>query len=244
MSSMGAMKPERREDSETHALIAGLTELSVRAGHDMVGPLNQAGSLLALFIKRHKGQIDAEADQLLDYLQGASVRMEGVVNGLRRYMESVGHTPLRTMVDLNETLDAAQVQLQKKIRESQSVIESEPLPVVWADSEQMAVVFENLLDNSIKFCVAGAPVHIRVSSSSNAEGIAVTVSDAGIGIDPEHSEAIFLPFRRLNGREYPGAGLGLAAVKTIVEMHGGDVRLAPQEGCSGAAIEFTLPVPA
>jgi light-regulated signal transduction histidine kinase (bacteriophytochrome) len=210
----------------------------------MVGPLNQAGSLLALFIKRYRGQIDAEADQLLEFLQGASARMEGVVNGLRRYMESVGRTPVRAALDLNEALETARAQLQKKIRESESVIESEPLPTAWADRDQMSVVFENLLDNSIKFRIAGEPARIRVSSSRNTERIAITVSDAGMGIDAEHSESIFLPFRRLNGREYPGAGLGLAAVKTIVEMHGGDVRLLPPDGSPGAAIEFTLPVPA
>src|SRR5947209_20369700 len=83
---------------------AALTELAARAGHDMVGPLNQAGSLLALFIKRYRGQLDSDADQLLDFLQSASLRMEGVLEGLRCYMDVVGRMPEFAAVDLNQAL--------------------------------------------------------------------------------------------------------------------------------------------
>src|SRR6185437_8085278 len=75
---------DRQNVVEARALLSGLTDLSSHAGHDLVGPLNQAGSLLALLIRRYRNQIDSEADQLLEYLQSASIRMEGMVTGIGR----------------------------------------------------------------------------------------------------------------------------------------------------------------
>jgi light-regulated signal transduction histidine kinase (bacteriophytochrome) len=232
-----AREPDR--SIETRALLAALTEVSARAGHDMVGPLNQAGSLLALFVKRYKGKLDGDADQLLDFLQSASSRMEGVINGLRVYMEAVGTVPECSALELNVPLESALQRLQKEIAVTASTIECGTLPVARADRTQLSIVFEQLIENAIKFRNAGEPAHIRVEGIREGDVVTVTVRDSGIGIDPEQGEAIFLPFKRLNGREYPGSGLGLAAVKAIVEMHGGTIWLA-NDAEGGTAIAFTL----
>ncbi len=232
--STNVVVPARQTDGPTEAMLEALTELTSRAGHDMVGPLNQAGSLLALFIKRYKDSLDSDAEQLLGFLHSASVRMEGVVNGLRDYMEAIGHLPVCSAVDLNDVLARA----KERSGETGALIESEPLPVVWADREQVAFVFQQLIDNAAKFRNPEEQVRITVSAARDGDIVAIKVHDEGIGIDPEQGENIFLPFRRLNGREYPGAGLGLAAVKAIVAMHGGVARLAGSG--PGTTIEFTL----
>ena len=226
---------------ETQALLAALTELAARAGHDMVGPLNQAGSLLALFIKRYRGKLDAEADQLLEFLQGSASRMEGVIEGLRDYFEALNRTPVCSASDLTCCLTRAREHLQKQITESGASIESDPLPTAFADAAQIACVFQQLIENAIKFRNPDRPLRIHVSAACEAAMVTVTVQDTGMGIDPENAEMIFLPFKRLNGREYPGAGLGLAAVKAIIEMHGGNIRVVPAESPdAGTTIEFTL----
>jgi light-regulated signal transduction histidine kinase (bacteriophytochrome) len=235
-----AKKP--RGSTEARALLAGLTDLAARAGHDMVGPLNQAGSLLALLIKRYRGKIDSDADQLLDFLHSASLRMEGVIDGLRGYVESVGKPPVYGDVDLNQAFATALDRLQSEIAESGAVVTADPLPRAWADGSQIAIVFQQLLGNAIKFRNEGMAARIHVSCVPAGEMLAIQVRDEGIGIDPEHQDAIFQPFRRLNGREYPGAGLGLSAVKTIIEMHGGSVRLVPRpEVDASTCIEFSIP---
>jgi light-regulated signal transduction histidine kinase (bacteriophytochrome) len=234
--------PAREPDRaiETRALLAALTELSARAGHDMVGPLNQAGSLLALFIKRYKGKLDGDADQLLDFLQSASARMEGAINGLRGYMEAVGKVPEYSALDLNGSLERALQRLPAVIAGSDASIERGRLPMARADETQLPIVFEQLIENAIKFRKAGEPARIRIDGTGEGDVVTVTIRDYGIGIDPEYRDAIFLPFKRLNGREYPGSGLGLAAVKAIVEMHGGTIWLASPDAEGGTAIAFTL----
>ena len=77
---------QEREAAEARALLIALTGFSERAGHDMAGPLNQAATLVSLFIKRTGKQPDGESDQLLDYLLGASERMEQAGRGVRKFM--------------------------------------------------------------------------------------------------------------------------------------------------------------
>ncbi len=232
-----------QEALETRTLLTELTEFSIRAGHDLLGPLNQAGSLLALFIRRHKAEVGAEGDELLNYLQTASDRMENVVAGVRKYFEIAGRRPDFTSVDLNVSLASSLASLRQAVSASEAVVDSDPLPTVSADAIQMRTMFEILIGNSIKFQKPGTPPRIRVSVRAHgAPGFhTIAVEDNGIGFDAENAESAFQPFRRLNGREYPGAGLGLAMAKLIAGMHGGTILAAPSEG-GGTTVEFTVPV--
>jgi len=231
----------RQEVIAAQALLSGLTELSSRAGHDLLGPINQAGSLLQLFVKRYSSQLDPEADKLLEFLQSASSTMEGAVAGVRKFLEIAGRPPSFGPVDLNDSLACSQVGLGKSIVVSSAVIESDPLPVISADATQMAAIFEILIGNSIKFRRPEAPPRIHVSLNPLGE---IAIADNGIGIDPEYNETVFLPFKRLNGRAYAGAGLGLTTAKLIAEMHGGSIRIGPVSNCEGISqgtqVHFTV----
>jgi light-regulated signal transduction histidine kinase (bacteriophytochrome) len=242
------MSPQTEQgEIEPEPLITSLAEFSARAGHDLLGPLNQASSLLALFIKRYRNQLDSEADHLLDFLLSASERMEGAVTGVRKYMEVTGSPPAFQTVDLNASLASALARLTKPIAESRAAIESDTLPVTMADAVQMAAMFEILIGNAIKFRKPDTAPCIRISSrpagDSLGDGFVVAIADNGIGIDPAYQDAVFLPFKRLNGREYPGPGLGLATAKLIAGLHGGSIRIesaAESEAVDATCVSFTV----
>jgi light-regulated signal transduction histidine kinase (bacteriophytochrome) len=239
-----APQPEmsRQELIAAQALLSGLTAFSERAGHDLLGPLNQAGSLLALFVKRNEDGRNSETDNLMEFLKNASSRMERITAGVRKYMEIAGRLPRLEPVDLNAALTSAQATLERAISETGAVIVSGPLPVVPADPVHMLTIFEILIGNSIKFGRRDAPPRIRISSvkagGSAGDGHGIEVSDNGIGIDPEYNESVFLPFKRLSG--YPGAGLGLATAKLIAELHGGSIRLNTAPPGGGTSLQFTI----
>ncbi len=233
-------EPIRRELIEARALLAGLAELSQRAGHDLAGPLNQAASLLALFIKRYRDRLDPGADRLLEFLQSASTNLEGAVAAFRQYMEIAGGSMIVGPVDLNASLAASLARLEKAILENCAVIVPDLLPVVSADAARMATIFEILIGNSIKFRKPDVPPHIRISLRKTRENTAIAIADNGIGIDPEHHEIVFLPFKRLNGRKYAGAGVGLAMAKLMIGMHGGSIRIESGES-GGICVLFTVP---
>ena len=233
-----------RDAARARALITALTGFSEKAGHDLAGPLNQASSLLGLFIKKYRNQIDADAEQLLDYLQSGAERMESAARGVRKFMDIAGKPVSMEIVDLNQALAAARERLGPDIAESGAAIVSEPLPVVCGEAAQLTTVFENLIGNSIKFREAEETPRVNVSARRVGEMHEIAIRDAGIGVEAEDAKVLFVAFQRLNGREYPGPGLGLAMARMIVEMHGGEIAIEPAaEGARGTCVRFTLRPP-
>jgi signal transduction histidine kinase len=112
---------------------------------------------------------------------------------------------------------------------------------VLADSDRIAQVLDNLLDNAIRFSPSGGEV--RVSLSREADQVACRVADAGPGIPAEHLPFIFERFYRADqsrGRGQGGSGLGLAIVRGLVQAHSGRTEASSVQG-QGTTITFWLP---
>jgi chemotaxis family two-component system sensor kinase Cph1 len=125
------------------------------------------------------------------------------------------------------------------VKESGAVITHDPLPMVEADQTQLSQVFQNLLGNSIKYRSPEPPkIHLSARRLDGFHEFSVT--DNGIGVDPEHHERIFGVFKRLHGKDVPGTGIGLAICRKIIESHGGQIWIESRLG-EGATFKFTLP---
>src|SRR6185503_5104316 len=131
------------------------------------------------------------------------------------------------------------VTLQAAISESGAVVTSEPLPTVQAERVMLMQVFQNLLANSIKYRGEQTP-RIHVAAERSAEGWLFSVRDNGIGIHPQDAERVFGMFKRLHGPEIPGAGIGLALCKKVVERHGGRIWVESESG-QGSTFKFIIP---
>src|SRR5262249_49883530 len=110
---------------------------------------------------------------------------------------------------------------------------------VLCDPGQLSALFTALLDNSLKFRGAARP-EIRISAFRDQDCWQFRFIDNGIGIEPKDSEAVFYLFKRLNGDRYPGAGIGLAMARRVVETHGGRIWLRSARG-HGTQFHFPLP---
>jgi signal transduction histidine kinase len=119
---------------------------------------------------------------------------------------------------------------------------TEGLPAVECDSDKIRQCLLNLVSNAIKFTNPGGGVN--VSASVHGDKVVVAVSDTGIGIADEHLPRVWDVFYQVDGsatREYGGAGIGLAIVKSFVEAHGGEV-IATSKANAGSTFSFVLPV--
>ena len=143
-------------------------------------------------------------------------------------------------IDGNVALQEALKNLEAAIQESGAIVEHAQLPVLVADSSQLAQVFQNLIGNAIKFRGSEPPL-IRVSAELMGKEWILSVADNGIGIAPEHADSVFVVFRRLHTRaEYPGNGIGLSICKKIIEQHGGRIWVESEVG-QGSTFRFALP---
>ena len=109
-----------------------------------------------------------------------------------------------------------------------------------ADESQLVRLFQNLIDNAIKFHGEEHP-RIFISAKDMGKDWQFSIKDNGIGIEDEYKDRIFTIFQRLHSKEeYPGTGIGLAVSKRIVERHGGKIWCESEKG-QGTTFYFTIP---
>ncbi len=144
-------------------------------------------------------------------------------------------------VSVEEALDAALANLRSAIQESQAYIARDPMPAVAADPAHLEQLFENLISNAVKFRYFSAKPRVHVGCRRDGPHLVFSVRDNGIGIEPQYYEKVFQIFQRLHTREkYPGAGIGLAICRKIVEHYGGRIWIEPTPG-GGTTFYFTWP---
>ena len=142
-------------------------------------------------------------------------------------------------VDLDRLLSFVRKQLQNRVTASSATIESGPLPVVMGNEQQLTLLFHHLIGNAIKFRGTAPPL-IRIAAWKEGDCHHFTISDNGIGIEPEYSEQVFRIFERLHHIDrYPGTGIGLAICKKIVALHHGRIWVESVFG-EGSTFHFTL----
>jgi signal transduction histidine kinase len=154
-------------------------------------------------------------------------------------------------VSLQSVVDRALTDLTGAIEESGARISVKgERSSVRADPGLLALVFQNLIGNAIKFHGEdGTPqVTVALHPDPDAGECEIAIHDEGIGIEPEYAERIFVIFQRLHPKErYGGTGIGLAMCRKIVEYHGGRIWLdteRPSNGTPrpGTTFRFTLPI--
>lgn len=207
--------------------------------HDLQEPLRMITSFTQLLQMQYKDALDDKANEYIRFAVEGSKRMYDLLNGLLSY--SRVHTRGSTFVEtsLNDVVVNVTENLRLLIAETGAELIIEELPVINADVNQMTQLMQNLIDNSIKFCET-KPV-VRISSRSDDGMHIISVSDNGIGIDPQYFSKIFKIFQRLHLKEhYKGTGIGLALCKKIVERHGGELWLESTPG-KGSTFFFSFP---
>ena len=193
-----------------------------------------------LLIKSYPGEFGSEASTFVANIVDGTTRMRDLLSDLLAYTEirSRDEEPLE-VVDLNVVIENVRQNLKASIDESGAVVTSDRLPLLRVHRAHFQPLFQNLIGNAIKYRSAQPPrIHISVREVDGE--LRFTVSDNGIGIDPEYHKQIFEVFRRLHGRKIPGTGVGLAICQRVVERYGGRIWVESQAG-QGAAFLFTLP---
>ncbi len=214
-----------------------LEEFAYVASHDLQEPLRMVSSFTQLLAARYKDKLDSQAKEFIDFAVDGAQRMQRLINDLLQYSRIKTRGKALSFTDLNDVIKQTLHNLSIKIKEKNAIITYDQLPVVNADDGQMVQLFQNLIDNSLKFCNNQPVIHISVAEENG--NYRIILHDNGIGIEPQYFDRIFQIFQRLHLRdEYGGTGIGLAICKRIVERHGGKIWV--ESNGEGAQFQFTI----
>ena len=222
---------------------AELEQFAYVASHDLQEPLRKVASFCQLLEKRYADKLDDRGRQYINFAVDGAKRLQVLINDLLTFSRVGRASDMRVRVPIRQPLDSAIAAVATAIEESGAVIEPpEHLPEVAGDPTLLAMLWQNLIGNAIKFRAPDRAPVVRITAAEEAGGKwQFCVIDNGIGIPPEFAEKVFVIFQRLHAREsYPGTGIGLALCKRIVEHHGGDISLDTAYA-GGTRICFTLP---
>jgi signal transduction histidine kinase len=220
-----------------------LEQFAYIASHDLQEPLRKVASFTQLLQRRYAGQLDARADQYIEFAVDGAKRMQALINDLLQYSRVGRSAREPALVASDAALAQARNNLATAMEETGATVETGHLPLVLAELPLLTAVFQNLLSNALKFS-GGKPPRIVITCTRDEPFWLFSFSDNGIGIKPEYAERIFVIFQRLHERSaYPGTGIGLAMTRKIVEYFGGRIWLDTNH-TEGSRFLFTLPMPA
>jgi signal transduction histidine kinase len=207
--------------------------------HDLKEPVRTIRSFLERITDKHN--LCDNSRRYFQYVNEAADRMGALIDAVHFYTRlDAAEQMQKTFCDITCVLEDVQGNLAQLIKERAAIITYAALPQVHANQVQMVQLFQNLLTNAIRHCKSS--VTIVVSAEEHEDHWRMMVRDNGPGIDLEHLEMIFHPFKRASHRkeDEPGLGLGLAITRKIVELHGGRIWCESQPG-AGTSFLFTWP---
>ena len=216
-----------------------LQQFAYSASHDLQEPLRTISSYINLFIKNYGGTLTSEGREYLEFASDGAQRMHHLIKDLLTYSKLDYHNEPMTNFEGNETIRQALDNLQKSVEESNALILYPDLPVMYGNHSQIILLFQNLIENAIKFRSKSEPL-VMIDMEDKPECWEFTIRDNGIGIAPQFQQKIFGIFNRLHGRdEIQGSGLGLSICKKIVERHRGTISVDSRPG-KGSAFIFSI----
>jgi len=219
------------------------------AAHQLRTPLTGIRWSYQAILEEGQGNLQPEQRKLLESGLSTTLRMVDLVNDLLSVarieegkfgilLKKQALTPL-----LARFADLFSQRAREKGVAFLSEIARDPsIPDVAFDEEKLGIVFDNLLDNALKYTEPGGRITLR--ASREGDHVAIEIIDTGVGIPPGQMHRIFTKFFRADNAlrlHTSGTGLGLYVVKNIVEKHGGTVEVESHEG-KGTTFRMTLPV--
>jgi PAS domain S-box-containing protein len=210
-----------------------LEQFAYVASHDLSEPLRTISGYVELLARRYGGELDADADRFIQHTVDGCGRMRQLIDDLLAYSRA-GHTvDLSAAVDCSSVAEEVRFGMAAALDESGGQVDFDHLPTVRGDRAQITQLFQNLVANAVKFARPGVPPRVLIEAHGDGGEWIFSVTDNGIGIDPEYRDRIFGMFQRLHARDsYPGTGIGLAICMRIVRAHRGEIWVAdtPDEG--------------
>jgi hypothetical protein len=230
-------------EERTTALTAINRELeafSYSVSNDLRGPLVAFDGLSQALLDDYSGQLDERAKDYLRRMRGASQRMTSVFDGLQALFRLTSGEIHREEIDLSALAEEVVDELRAATPGDKAQVDITPGMTVRGDQRLIRILLSNLIGNALKFTGATAKPKVEIGREIVDGETRTFVRDNGVGFDMISSHRLFGAFQRLHSQsEFPGAGIGLATARRIVNRHGGRIWAEGAVG-EGATFYFVI----
>jgi signal transduction histidine kinase len=230
-----------------------LEDFAYVASHDLQEPLRKISTFSNLLVNRYGDALEGDAKMYLSRIAAGAENMRMFIDNLLDFSRVTRVKEQFAPTDLNFIMQQVLADLELTIGETCTHVNAERLPVVNVSASQMKQLFNNIINNAIKFRKPRTNCEINITTRllsadeiltlgllQNKNYYRISITDNGIGFEPEYAGRIFQVFQRLHGKsEYPGSGIGLAICKKITEFHKGYIYAEQKDG--GACFHVILP---
>ena len=205
--------------------------------HDLAGPMRR----VTAFAEMLEDDSDVPVEQSIAFIKAAAEQAGNLITQLQAYFK-LGRTATPEPTSSRACLDTALQSLASDLEASDASVEIGALPDFEYYPALLTTLFENVIDNSIKYRSAERGLEIRVTSQDLGESWKIAVDDNGIGIEDHERERAFELLTRLGASSTTaGPGVGLAICRRIIECGGGEIRIESSALGSGTRLAFELP---
>lgn len=229
-----------------------LEEFAYVASHDLQEPLRKISTFSERLKLKFENELGDDGKSYIARMLNAAANMRMLIENLLNFSRLTVKKVEYAKTGMNALLDEVLAEIELQIDESHAVVRHDKLPELEVIPSQIKQLFSNIILNAIKFKKQDVNPVIDIKSvpltaaekeqyylQADVPYYAINISDNGIGFEQEYAEKIFQIFQRLHGKsEYPGAGIGLAICKKIVDNHHGKLFAygKPGEGATFTAI--------
>lgn len=247
-----SLEERNRELEQSNTELATFNHI---ASHDLQEPLRIIQTYISRISEKEMNTMSETTKGYMIRIQASIARLRILINDLLLYSRTNKGERVFEPADLNELLENARLEMAQAMEDKKATLLSDSLPRLTVIPFQIQQLFINLISNSLKFSQPGRPPVIRITADQVVypqQGVPpvsipktfarISISDNGMGFEPQYAENIFILFHRLHMKnEYPGSGIGLSICKKIVENHGGYITAQGMPGI-GATFQVFLPI--
>ena len=225
-TSKNYIKSLAKKNEQLEEKTSDLERFAYIASHDLKSPLNNISNFLKLMDKDLERENYNNLNTYLEYTRNSAIQMNELIDGVSSISTNGGEEDCSEWKDinLNETLKKVMNNLNQELIEKNGTVDKEnDLPTLRCNESDFIILFQNLIQNGLKYNQSEAP-NIRIVNKTSGKLFNIEFTDNGIGISEEHFEEIFEYFKRLHNQKlYKGTGLGLGLCKKIVHKYGGNL---------------------
>ncbi|MFD2033746.1 ATP-binding protein [Belliella marina] len=218
-----------------------LEQFAYCASHDLQEPLRMITGFLNQLEVKYNHVLDEKGQKYIFYATDGAKRMRQIILNLLEYSRIGNYDEKVEDIQIDQVLKNIVILYRRIIKEKNAKIHWSEMPTIRIEKTPAHQIFQNLISNALKYHKTEESPEVNIGYIEDRDNWIFSISDNGIGIEPDYLDKIFILFQKLHPKDqYDGSGMGLSICKKILEKYDGKIWVESKYG-EGSTFFFSLP---